>query len=170
MAKFRIGNSLQKGKIAGAFNSTLGAASGGLPGMEPGTQSPGSSRIAEGAYVRGELAFSGDLYFSGKLEGSIEAQKGNLELSGRGEVYGNVHCRVMDCYGQVFGNIEAEGKSILRNNCKLIGDIVTQNLSIQNGAQISGSCKMLGDKADTDFFSMPIDTLRKHLKSGKPAK
>ena len=166
MAKFSIGSSLPKGKIVEAFSSTLTAASS-LSGSDSGAQSPGSSRVAEGAEIQGELQFSGSLYFAGKLEGSILAKEGNLELRKNGEVHGDIDCQLLDCYGQVFGNIQVHGKSLLRNDCKVIGDIVTKELSIQNGAQINGHCRMLGEKIDMDFFSMPIDNLRKQLKSQK---
>ncbi len=166
MAKFRLGgsgNSLQKGKITDA----LGAAFNASSGAESGVSNPTSSRVAEGALIQGELTFSSNLYFSGRLDGLIQAQEGKLELSRSGKVHGDIDCQAIDCYGEVSGNIISRKRSILRSECKLIGDIETAALSIQNGAQISGHCKMLGDQADLDLFSMPVENLRKYLKSGK---
>ena len=108
------------------------------------------------------------MYFAGKLQGSICAEQGSLDLSENGEIHGDVRCRLIDCHGQILGNIDAREKSVLRSNCRLSGDIVTGVLSIQNGARVNGYCKMLQDAAvNMDFFSMPIENLRKHLQSQK---
>ncbi len=158
----RLRRSSPKEKIVEALS-----AASNMPGSESSMLSANASRVAEGAQINGELEFSGNMYFSGKLEGSILAREGNLELSKSGKVDGDIHCQILDCYGQITGNIQAQGKSILRNNCKLVGDILTKQLSIQSGAQINGHCKMLGNKINMDFFSMPIENLRKNLKLEK---
>ena len=162
MAKLRIGGSSPKKPEAKNRHSGFSAALD-VSGSETAT-----SRVAEGACIQGELEFSGNLYFAGKLKGSICGGKGSLDLSENGEIYGDICCQVVDCRGQILGNIEAQKKSVLRNNCRLAGDIATGALSIQNGARINGYCRMLKDTAvNMDFFSMPIENLRKHLQSQK---
>ncbi|MEM9423966.1 MAG: polymer-forming cytoskeletal protein [Spirochaetota bacterium] len=161
MPKYRINR--PKDKLVSALNATWG----GGHSADTTSVHAHASLIAEGTLIEGELRFGSNLYFAGKLEGSIAAPEGNLKLSKCGVVNGDIDCGVLDCYGEVVGNIQVRGKSTLRNHSKLVGDIRTEILSIQSGAQINGSCKMLGDKAEMDFFSMPIENLRKHLKSEK---
>ena len=162
MAKLRFGSSLQKWHKTEVHHSVLSGA------LDVSSLVMAASRIAEGACIQGELEFVGSLYFAGKLHGSIFAEKGSLDLSENGEIHGDVYCRIIDCHGQILGNIEAQEKSILRGNCRLAGDIATGVLSIQNGARVKGYCRMLKDTAvNMDFFSMPIENLRKHLQSQK---
>ena len=136
--------------------------------VDSGIEDSVFSCVAEGTKIQGDLEFSGKFSFAGELEGSIHARDGRLEIAKRGNIHGDIECQKLECHGQIVGSVQAYSNITFCKDCSLVGDIKTKELSIHSGARIHGHCNMLGkDDSNIDFFSVPIESLRKQLKLKK---
>lgn len=97
------------------------------------------SLIASHLEVKGDLIGAGDLKIDGKVQGSINLD-GNLVMSESAEVKGNITSVNFECNGFIEGNIFVKERFTIRSKSKIIGDIKTKILIIEEGAEINGKC------------------------------
>jgi cytoskeletal protein CcmA (bactofilin family) len=97
------------------------------------------SLIAKHIELNGNLTGAGDLKIDGKFEGNILLD-GNLFLTENAQIKGNIQAIEFQCNGIVEGNIFIKEKFIIGSKSKIIGDIKTKILIIEEGAEINGKC------------------------------
>jgi cytoskeletal protein CcmA (bactofilin family) len=88
--------------------------------------------------VIGQIFTKEDLQIDGDVEGAIESQDNKITIGPSGRVQASILARDIVILGQVQGNIQASGKVELRSESKLIGDITTSRISIEDGASFNG--------------------------------
>ena len=120
-------------------------------------QSPAVNIIGEGTKLKGNLHTSSDIRISGAIIGEA-VSKGKIIITGNGKVSGNVTSADADIAGQIEGDIRVQNKLILRKNAVVDGNIFTKSLTVEEGAQMNGTCKMgasvaknLSEKNDSDY-------------------
>jgi cytoskeletal protein CcmA (bactofilin family) len=96
--------------------------------------------------IRGNLKFSGELTFAGRLDGEIQAE-GALHLSDGAVVRGNIHLHSVVLRGKVSGNVSAKERIEIKSKGELFGDVRTPKLVIEEGATIVGKCEVNPNKA-----------------------
>ncbi len=94
-----------------------------------------------GSRFEGKLFFEGIVRIDGFFSGEIFT-KGKLVIGEKAEVKGVLDVEDAEIAGIVEGNIVATGKVHLKGTAKLIGDIHTPVLIIEEGAIFTGNCKM----------------------------
>ncbi len=99
------------------------------------------------AFLGRETAFEGKLDFKGavRIDGRFkgEIRSADLLIVGEGaRVEGEVEVGTAIVQGEVFGNVRASKKVDLRSSAKVIGDIVTPTLAVEEGALFHGHCRM----------------------------
>src|SRR5208282_2729926 len=72
--------------------------------------------------IKGNLKFSGELTFEGKLEGDIQTD-GVLNLGDSASVNGNINAQSVIVRGKVNGNVTAKEKIEIKTKAELFGDI-----------------------------------------------
>tara|TARA_B110000977_G_C10928271_1_gene436006 strand:- start:238 stop:672 length:435 start_codon:yes stop_codon:yes gene_type:complete len=97
--------------------------------------------IGQGSVVKGDISTDGDLRIDGILTGSITA-KGRLVLGESGLVEGSVVCQNALIAGTLKAKIQVSELLSLKSTANLLGDIITNKLAIEPGANFSGSCSM----------------------------
>ena len=97
--------------------------------------------IGTGVEVEGSLNSAGDITVDGHVKGDVTAG-GNVTIGVNGEVTGNLKGVNIMIAGHIKGNVVAEGETHLTETCKLIGDITTQLIAIDSGANFLGTIKM----------------------------
>jgi cytoskeletal protein CcmA (bactofilin family) len=97
--------------------------------------------IGQGSVINGDISTEGDLRIDGTLIGSITT-KGRLVLGESGLVEGNVFCQNALIACTLKAKIQVSELLSLKSTANLLGDIVTAKLSIEPGANFSGSCSM----------------------------
>ena len=97
------------------------------------------NQIKSGTYIEGIIKASGDIRIDGTLKGSLQTE-GKLVIGVSGQVDGDISCNSAEIHGVVNGKITVSELLSLKASCKLLGDIVIGRLSIEPGAQFSGSC------------------------------
>ncbi|MCX8056260.1 MAG: polymer-forming cytoskeletal protein [Ignavibacteria bacterium] len=97
------------------------------------------SLIAKHLDIKGNLIGAGDLKIDGKIEGDVTLD-GNLFLSDSASIKGNINANNFECNGIVEGNIFVKEKLTIGSKSKIVGDIKTKILIIEEGAEVNGKC------------------------------
>ena len=107
----------------------------------PATDNPISNRILNGTEIQGDIKASGDFRVDGVIKGTIEL-KGKLVVGEKAVVEGDVICSNANIAGRVKGKVMVSELLSLQATCKVEGDIQTARLSVEPGAEFTGSCNM----------------------------
>ena len=66
----------------------------------------------------------------------------NAQVGESGTVEGQIVCQSADISGKAKVKMEVSDLTILRATSQFLGDIITKKISIESGAEFSGSCQM----------------------------
>jgi len=89
--------------------------------------------------VVGQIFSREDLFVDGEVEGTVEALEHKLTVGPNGTVKAATKAREVVVLGSVQGNVEATEKIEIRKDAKLVGDIKTARIIIEDGAYFKGS-------------------------------
>src|ERR1700680_1303984 len=114
-----------------------------LPGRinEPHFDNPrgGSAVLGKSVIVKGQIFSREDLTIDGEVEGTVELQEHRLTVGPNGKVLAAVKAREIVVLGTIHGNVEASEKIDIRKEAKLVGDIKTARIVIEDGAYFKGN-------------------------------
>lgn len=96
------------------------------------------AHLGKSVMIKGEVSGSEDLYLDGQVEGSIDLKGNRLTLGPNGRVKANLTARSAVIHGKLEGNITATDRVDLKQSAVVTGDIVTQRISIDEGAFFKG--------------------------------
>jgi len=99
--------------------------------------------VGAGTSIEGDIISSGDIRIDGSLKGTVKT-RGKLVVGPSGNVEGEVYCQNADISGSIRGKVNVTELLSLKGTAKLSGEISTGKLSIEPGADFSGSCSMGG--------------------------
>ena len=105
---------------------------------EPESKS-GSASIGKAVKVNGQIYSKEDLYVDGDVEGTIELHDNRLTIGPNGKVHAGVKAREVVVLGTIQGNVEASDRLEIRKDGRLVGDIHTARIVIEDGAYFKGS-------------------------------
>ena len=101
--------------------------------------SGGSATIGTAVMVKGQIFSREDLVIDGEVEGTVEAHDHRVTVGPNGKVHAGVKAREIVVLGTIHGNVEATDKIDIRKDAKLVGDIKTSRIVIEDGAYFKGS-------------------------------
>jgi cytoskeletal protein CcmA (bactofilin family) len=107
--------------------------------IEPEPSRGGSATIGKAVKIVGQIYSKEDLFVDGDLEGTVEAMEHKLTIGPNGTVHASVKAREVVALGTIQGNVEAADKIEIRKDAKLVGDIKTARIIIEDGAYFKGS-------------------------------
>jgi cytoskeletal protein CcmA (bactofilin family) len=110
-----------------------------MPHRVPDADSRNTATIGKAVKIVGQIYTKEDLNVDGDVEGTIESQDNKVTIGTTGRVQASVKAREVVIFGQVQGNVEAADKVDIRREAKLVGDITTARISIEDGALFKGS-------------------------------
>ncbi|RIL10753.1 MAG: hypothetical protein DCC75_03690 [Proteobacteria bacterium] len=120
-------------------SSTMNTSSSG------GTTSPGSDKIeaflGKGSKVAGTLNFTGPVELDGQVEGEITAQD-RLTIGESAVINAKITGGEILVKGTVNGDINASKRLSLKRPARVLGNITTTNLSIEEGVIFEGKASM----------------------------
>jgi cytoskeletal protein CcmA (bactofilin family) len=108
----------------------------GLPPLSP--MAPDTITIDKSLEVKGEVIGSESLYIDGKVMGAIYLPGSRVTVGRNGEVSADICAREVVVMGAVHGNIDASDRVNISSEGSLIGDVITQRVSIEEGAFFKG--------------------------------
>jgi cytoskeletal protein CcmA (bactofilin family) len=98
-----------------------------------------AATIGKSVIVKGQIVGREDLTIDGEVEGTVELQEHRLTIGPNGKVTATVKAREVVVLGTVHGNVETRDKIQIRRNAKLVGDIRTARIEIEDGAYFKGN-------------------------------
>lgn len=101
-----------------------------------------NSLIGEGTVLRGEFDINGVLRIDGIFYGSING-KGKVLIGEGGEAHSDINAKIVVIGGTVYGNVIATERITILSTGKLIGNIQTPRLVIEEGTIFDGKCNVL---------------------------
>lgn len=115
-----------------------------MPGRTFEAEFPrGSATIGKSVVVKGQIISREDLVVDGEVEGTVELQENRLTIGPNGKLTASVKAREIVVLGTVHGNVEASEKIDIRKDAKLVGDIKTLRIVIEDGAYFKGSIDII---------------------------
>ena len=98
-----------------------------------------AATVGKAVKIVGQIYSKEDLYVDGEIEGTVEALEHKLTIGPHGIVHAGIKAREVVALGNIQCNVEASDKIEIHKEAKLIGDIRTARIIIEDGAYFKGS-------------------------------
>ena len=119
--------------------------------------------IGRSLVIKGEITGAESLYIDGRVEGTIHLADNRVTIGRNGSVIANINAREVVIMGSVKGNIECTDRLDIRSEGSLVGDVVSQRISVEDGAVLKGSVEVRTAQQKNEKPSQP-----KPAESAKP--
>ncbi|MBI5495997.1 MAG: polymer-forming cytoskeletal protein [Deltaproteobacteria bacterium] len=106
--------------------------------MTTGFGFPGSILVGHGLVVQGQVAGKADVTVDGRLEGRVDLA-GTLTVGPSALVRAELHVRRAVVQGVVLGTVFASEAVELLHGCRVVGDLVTPEVVMEDGALFRGN-------------------------------
>ena len=116
--------------------------------------------IVEGTKIVGDFIAESNVRIDGEIEGNVSSSA-KIVIGQTGLIKGNLVCADADIDGKIEGMLKVEGLLSLRSKARVIGEITTARIQIEEGAEFSGQCKMSNFTASTS--SVKENTLQEDV-------
>jgi len=124
------------------------------------------------AAMQGSLVFSDpvNLRISGRFEGSLKT-KGTLTIGPKASALADIEGEIIIISGYVKGKIKATNLIALTSSADVHADLEAPQVSIEEGAEFNGKCKMRGEKLNiaelSHYLSVEENKIMEWVNSGK---
>jgi cytoskeletal protein CcmA (bactofilin family) len=98
--------------------------------------------IGRSVVIKGEVSGTESLYIDGRIEGTVNFADHRVTIGRNGSVAANINAREVVILGKVQGNIQCTDRLDIRSEGALTGDVVTQRISVEDGAVLKGSVQV----------------------------
>lgn len=98
--------------------------------------------IGRSVVIKGEVSGSESLYVDGRIEGTVNFADHRVTIGRNGSVAANINAREVVILGKVQGNIQVTDRLDIRSEGSLTGDVITQRISVEDGAILKGSVQV----------------------------
>ncbi|HET7118584.1 MAG TPA: polymer-forming cytoskeletal protein [Hanamia sp.] len=115
-----------------------------------------STIIGEGFVLIGEVRGSSVIRIEGKIIGNVHVENGVI-LGEKGNIEGDLHTKSAMIYGTIKGNVKSSQLEIKKTGL-INGDISTDTLEIELGAQYNGKLNMRRQGVVSETNSIPGKT------------
>ncbi|HZI67872.1 MAG TPA: polymer-forming cytoskeletal protein [Thermoanaerobaculia bacterium] len=109
--------------------------------------------LDRGSHLTGDLKFDDGFRIDGKFEGKITSGS-DLVIGENADVEAEIKVERLTVNGSLRGNVTATERIELHPKARVLADLTTPNLAIQEGAFFQGSCKM-GQETPSNVIGMP---------------
>ena len=102
--------------------------------------------IGSSVKVEGNFKSGGNVTVNGIVQGSIKTSR-DLKVGKSAKLKAEVSANNLFLQGEIRGNVSVKEKAQLTSSSKILGNIETKTLSVEEGAVINGKCTMLQEQA-----------------------
>ena len=92
--------------------------------------------------IKGELNAEENLLIQGRISGTINHKSKLLVIGAEGEIKANINGSRIVIEGSVEGDIHGSEATVIKSNAKMIGDLFSPRVGIEEGAKFKGSIDM----------------------------
>jgi cytoskeletal protein CcmA (bactofilin family) len=107
---------------------------------------PGTTHIAPGAKITGQVNGTSDLVIDGELEGQVKLES-HVSIGTEGRVLGDIVAKSVRIGGRVSGNVRGHEKVEILPTGRLEGDVAAPRVVLAEGAFFKGKVEMTGGQA-----------------------
>ena len=125
----------------------------------------GPAVIGKSVMIKGQIFSREDLTIDGEVDGSVELHEHRLTVGPNGKLQAGVKAREVVVLGTIHGNVEASDKIDIRKDAKLVGDIKTARIVIEDGAFFKGSIDIARPEAPRTAPATPVSSQPKQQAS-----
>src|SRR6516165_6580513 len=120
-----------------------------LPSRPPESHHEGgrSAVLGKSVILKGQIISREDLTIDGEVEGTVELKEHRLTIGPNGKVKASVKARELVVIGTIQGDVEITDKIDIRREAKLVGDIKTARVVIEDGAYFKGNIDIVRQDA-----------------------
>jgi len=108
------------------------------PPAPPTAGEPAPSTIGSTVNITGQIISDQDLFVDGHVDGSIDVPGRKLTIGPAARVKAAIKAGDVVIIGNAEGNIAATGRVELGPQCRVLGDIRTARIVVQDGAHFKG--------------------------------
>lgn len=126
---------------------------------------PSGGLITSSLLIKGEVQGREDLYIDGEVQGTIRLSNARLTVGPHGRVTADVDAREIVVRGKVKGALRARERVEVGRTGELRGDISTQRIAIEEGAQIRSKVEIIHAESkpqkssgSTPLQAVPLET------------
>lgn len=98
--------------------------------------------IGRSLFIKGEISGAESLYIDGRVQGTINIPDNRVTIGRNGNVTADVNAREVVIMGKVQGNVICSDRLDIRSDGAVTGDVVTQRISVEDGAILKGSVQV----------------------------
>jgi len=95
--------------------------------------------IGKGMIIKGTIHSKQDVILHGEVEGVLDVENFRLTIGPTGRATANAKAREVDIQGSIDGDVDSTDKISIRTGGRLIGDIRTAGIVIEDGAYFKGA-------------------------------
>jgi len=92
--------------------------------------------------IKGDISGAESLYIDGRVEGTINIPENRVTIGRNGAVTADVNAKEVVIMGKVHGNVICSDRLDIRSDGSVTGDVVTQRISVEDGAILKGSVQV----------------------------
>jgi cytoskeletal protein CcmA (bactofilin family) len=138
------------------FNSNMATPTRTFDSEPTGVRS-GSAALGKNVTVKGQIFAREDLTIDGEVEGTVECHDHRLTIGPNARVQAGLKAREIIIQGSIQGNVEAADKIDIKKEAKLVGDIKTSRIVIEDGAYFKGSIDISKAAVSKQAAAPPIN-------------
>jgi len=103
----------------------------------------GTTTIAAGLKISGEISGTSDLYIDGETQGKVRLPNARVTVGPNGRVQADIEAREIIIEGTVQGNLKAGERLHLGAASRVQGSVLTPRFAIEDGARLRGKVEMV---------------------------
>ena len=105
--------------------------------------------VGIGSTINGDIVGNDSLLINGVVTGNVTTES-TIRVGTTGVIKGNVKARSAIIGGVIEGNLDTKENTTLGSQSRLLGDLRTSKLKIEEGATFEGRCVMLKDDSKSE--------------------
>ena len=99
--------------------------------------------IGKAMVVRGRITSTESLHIEGEVNGTLELPGARLTIAPTAKVTADATAREIEILGSLSGDLDATKKITIRKGGRLVGDLRTPGIVIEEGAYFKGKIEIL---------------------------
>lgn len=116
----------------------------------PAGESSTTATVGKGMLIKGQIKSGEHIHVDGEVEGTMYLPGFDLTVTAPGTIHGNVNAREVDSAGTIEGNVDATKKITVRKGGRLLGDLRTPGIVIEDGAYFKGKIEIVNSREEPD--------------------
>lgn len=112
--------------------------------------------IGKAMVVRGHIRSKESLHIEGEVDGTLELPGARLTVGATARVAADASAREIEVIGTLTGDLDATKKITVRKGGRLVGDLRTPGIVIEEGAYYKGKIEIVNPEEEPQTEAIPI--------------